>query len=217
MKKHLIGLSAFDCLGDEELVRLTQNGSAEAFSPLVRKYQQKIYNLIYRKVRDPETAKDLCQVVFLKAWQALPNFKGQSTFYNWLYQIAVNCSIDFLRKQKRQVVLLCEELPENPDDTLQRVEPQSSPCQILEKKELAGIIREAIGQLSRNQRLVFHLRHRDGFSIREIASRLNKSEGTIKSHLYNAHQKLRKLLRPYLQNEPIGWYSGTQFQVEGRR
>ena len=58
-------------------------------------------------------------MVFLKAWQALPNFKGQSTFYNWLYQIAVNCSIDFLRKQKREVVLLCEELPENPDDILQ--------------------------------------------------------------------------------------------------
>ena len=157
MQKLLAKYSVFDRLEDAELIRLTQGGNAEAFNPLVRKYQQKIYNLIYRKVYDPETARDLCQVVFLKAWQGLPNFKGQSTFYNWLYQIAVNCSIDFLRKQKRQIVFLCEELPDNPDDTLQTVGSQSSPCQALEKKELAGIIREAIGQLSRSQRRVFYL------------------------------------------------------------
>ena len=89
-----------DC-NDQELVARAQNGDTEAFNPLVRKYQQKIYHLIYRKVGDRETAQDLCQEVFLKAWQALPNFKGQSVFYSWLYQIAVNRSIDFLRKRDR--------------------------------------------------------------------------------------------------------------------
>ena len=79
-------LNDFD---EQELVARAQNGDTEAFNPLVYKYQQKIYNLIYRKVRDRETAKDLCQEVFLKAWQALPNFKGQSVFYSWLYQIAL--------------------------------------------------------------------------------------------------------------------------------
>ena len=95
-------LNDFD---EAELVARAQNGDTEAFNPLVYKYQQKIYNLIYRKVRDRETAKDLCQEVFLKAWQALPNFKGQCVFYSWLYQIAVNRSIDFLRKRNRQHII----------------------------------------------------------------------------------------------------------------
>ena len=88
-------------LMSRKLVTRVLNGDADAFNPLVRKYQQKIYNLIYRQVHDRETAKDLCQEVFLKAWQALPKFKGQSVFYTWLYKIAVNCSIDFLRKHKQ--------------------------------------------------------------------------------------------------------------------
>ncbi|MDD9972621.1 MAG: sigma-70 family RNA polymerase sigma factor, partial [Candidatus Poribacteria bacterium] len=69
---------------EQELVTRVLNGDADAFNPLVRKYQQKIYRLIYRQVHDRETAKDLCQETFLKAWQALPKFKGQSVFYTWL-------------------------------------------------------------------------------------------------------------------------------------
>ena len=100
-------LNHFD---EQELIARVQNGDTEAFNPLVYKYQQKIYNLIYRKVRDRETAEDLCQEVFLKAWQALPNFNGQSVFYTWLYQIAFNCSIDYIRKRDREIIFACEEL-----------------------------------------------------------------------------------------------------------
>ena len=114
-------LNHFD---EQELIARAQNGDTEAFNPLVYKYQQKIYNLIYRKVGDRETAEDLCQEVFLKAWQALPNFKEQSVFYTWLYQIAFNCSIDYIRKRNRQRVLRFEELPQNADDTLQMTELQ---------------------------------------------------------------------------------------------
>ena len=196
-------------LDEQELVVRAQNGDTEAFNPLVRKYQQKIYNLIYRKVRDRETAKDLCQEVFLKAWQALPNFKGQSVFHSWLYQIAVNRSIDFLRKQNRQHVIGFEELPQNADDTLQMAEAQPSPCVLLERKELEHIIRKAIHRLPLSQRNALCLRYWEGLPIKEIASRLGKSENTVKTYLHHARRKLQRLLLPYLQNEPIAWHTET--------
>ena len=199
-------LNDFD---EQELIARAQNGDTEAFNPLVYKYQQKIYNLIYRKVRDRETAKDLCQEVFLKAWQALPNFKGQSVFYSWLYQIAVNRSIDFLRKRNRRQVIGFEELPQNADDTLQMIEVQPSPCALLEKKELEHIIRKAIRKLPSGQRSIIYLRHWEGIPIKEIASRLGKSENTVKTYLYHARRKLQSLLLPYLQNESIAWYIET--------
>ena len=194
---------------EQELVVRAQNGDTEAFNPLVYKYQEKIYNLIYRKVRDREIAKDLCQEVFLKAWQALPNFKEQSAFYTWLYQIAVNRSIDFLRKENRQHVIGFEELPQNADDTLQMAEAQPSPCVLLEKQELEHIIRKATHLLPLTQRNIFCLRYWDGLPIKEIASRLGKSENTVKTYLHHARRKLQSLLLPYLQNEPLAWYTKT--------
>lgn len=191
-------LNHFD---EQELVTLVQNGNTEAFNPLVRKYQQKIYNLIYQRVGDRETAKDLCQEVFLKAWQALPSFKKQSAFYTWLYQIAVNCSIDFIRKRNKQILFACEELPRDGEDVLPMLQLQPSPCQILEKEELGHIIRKAVHQLPSGQRRAFRLRYFHELPIKKIASRLDKSESTIKTSLHHARQRLRDMLGPYLQNE----------------
>ena len=199
-------LNHFD---EQELIARAQNGDTEAFNPLVYKYQQKIYNLIYRKVGDRETAEDLCQEVFLKAWQALPNFKEQSVFYTWLYQIAFNCSIDYIRKRDREIIFACEELPQNADDGLPMLQTQPSPCQILEKEELGHIIRKAMHKLPLGQRSVLYLRYWEDLPIKEIALRLGKSEGTVKTYLHHARQKLRSLLLPYLQNEPMAWYTET--------
>ena len=193
-------------LDETELITRTQNGDAEAFNPIVSKYQQKIYNLIYQRVRDREMAEDICQEVFLKAWQALPNFRGQSAFYSWLYRIAINCSIDFLRKQDKRFVLSWEELPQHADETLKASLRQPSISQILEKKEFRNIVGKAVRQLPTGQRDVFYLRYGEELRIKDIATRLNKSEGTIKTHLHHARRKLRDMLRPYLQNEPLGWF-----------
>lgn len=209
MKNALTTHAELNHFDEQELVARAQNGDREAFNPLVYKYQQKIYNLIYRKIRDRETAEDLCQEVFLKAWQALPNFKGQSVFYSWLYQIAVNRSIDFLRKRNRQQIVGFEELPQNADDTLQMARVQPSPCAVLERKELEHIIRKATHQLPLSQRSAFCLRYWEGLPIKEIASRLGKSESTVKTYLHHARRKLRRMLLPYLQNEPIAWYTKT--------
>lgn len=192
-------------LDEKELIIRTQRGESEAFNPLVNKYRQKIYNLIYQRVRNRETAEDICQEVFLKAWKALPNFKGQSAFYSWLYKIASNCSPDFLRKQNKQSVISWEELPSNAEVVLEVTQTRPSISQIVEKKEFENIVAEAVRQLPTGQRRVFYLRYAEELPIKDIASRLNRSEGTIKTHLHHAHRKLRDMLRPYLQNEPLGW------------
>ena len=200
--------SELSSVDERELIERFQNGDTEAFNPLVLKYQQKIYNLLYQRVRDRETAKDLSQDVFLKAFQGLPHFKQDSTFYSWLYRIASNCGVDFMRKQKRRKVLMFGELPLDADNTLQMAQVYPSPAELIENEELGQIIRKAVRQLSPGQRRVFKMRYRRELPIKEIAIRLNKSEGTIKAHLHHAHQKLRSLLLPYLKNEPLPWNGG---------
>ena len=111
-----------------------QSGDTEAFNPLVLKYQKKIYSLMYQRVRDQEAAKDLCQEVFLKAFKALPNFKGGSAFYSWIYRIAINCSIDFQRQRNRGKIFPFEELSPENEDMLKITDPHPSPDRILEEE-----------------------------------------------------------------------------------
>jgi len=192
-------------IDEDALVNQFQNGDTEAFNPLVLKYQKKIYNLMYQRVRDQETAKDLCQEVFLKAFNALPNFKGGSAFYSWIYRIAINCSIDFQRQRTREKVLTFEELPFEADEVLRMTDAYPSPERLLDEKELGLIIRKAVKKLPPGQRRVFNLRHRRELAIKEIAVLLNRSEGTVKAHLHHAHRQLQGMLLPYLRNEPLEW------------
>ena len=210
MKNTLTGSEELSSLDELELIARARDGDAVAFNPIVYKYQQKVYNLIYRRVNDAETAKDLCQEVFIKAWRGLPNFQERSAFYSWLYKIAINCSIDFLRKQRKEIVIAYEDLSLNVDRSFQISRTHPSPDEILEKKELGDIIRVAVAQLPPGQHRAFQLRYGKEFSIKEIACHLNKSEGTVKAHLYHAHQRLREMLRPYLQNESLKWYKRTK-------
>ena len=198
--------SELEQIDEDELVNRFQNGDVEAFNPLVLKYQKKIYNLIYQQIRDRETAKDISQEVFLKAFKALPNFKGDSAFYSWIYRIAINSSIDFQRQRNRSRVLTFEELPPDADDVLRMSDSHPSPDKLLEEKELGKVIRKAVRELPPGQRRVFNLRHRRELAIKEIAVLLNRSEGTIKAHLHHAHRRLQSMLLPYLRNEPLEWH-----------
>ncbi|MCY3724998.1 sigma-70 family RNA polymerase sigma factor [Candidatus Poribacteria bacterium] len=201
--------SELEHIDEDELVNRFQNGDIEAFNPLVLKYQKKIYNLIYQRIRDREIAKDISQEVFLKAFKALPDFKGGSAFYSWIYRIAINSSIDFQRRRNRNRVLTFEELPPDADEVLRMSDAHPSPEKLLEEKELGKIIREAVRKLPPGQRRVFNLRHRRELAIKEIAVLLNRSEGTIKTHLHHAHRRLQSMLLPYLRNEPLEWHSET--------
>lgn len=198
--------SELEQIDEDELVNRFQNGDVEAFNPLMRKYEKKIYNLVYQKIRDRETAKDISQEVFMKAFIALPNFKGGSAFYSWIYRIAINCSIDFQRQRNRSKTVRFEELPPDADDALRMTDTYPSPDKFLEGKELDHIIRKAVRKLPPGQRRVFNLRYRRELAIKEIAVLLNRSEGTVKTHLHHAHRRLQDMLRPYLRNEPLEWH-----------
>ena len=190
---------------EKELVERFQNGEQEVFNELVIRYQGKIYNLVYKYVPNSETARDLSQEIFIKAFRALPNFKRQSAFYSWLYRIAINLCIDFIRQQKRGQTLSFEDLPTGGNDEAVLNDVGPLPPDQLETKELGHIIGQAVQQLPPKQQRVFNLRYQDGLQLKEIAAQLDRSEGTIKAHLHHAHKRLRTLLVPYLKNEKLEW------------
>ena len=190
---------------DKELVERFQNGEKEVFNELVTRYQGKIYNLVYKYVSNSETAKDLSQEIFIKAFRALPHFKRQSAFYSWLYRIAVNLCIDFIRQQKRGQILSFEDLPTGGKDEVVLNDVSPLPPDQIEMKELGQIIGQAVQQLPPKQQHVFNLRYHDGLQLKEIAAQLDRSEGTIKAHLHHAHKRLQTLLIPYLKNEKLEW------------
>ena len=196
---------ASQLIDEDELVERFQNGEKEAFNQLVLKYQGKIYSLVYKYVPNAETARDLSQEVFIKAFQALPNFKRQSAFYSWIYRIAINLCIDFIRQQNRLQTLSLEELSTGTNEEWAFNDSNPLPPAQAETKELARIIGKAVRQLPPGQRRVFKLRYQEGLQLKEIAARLDRSEGTIKAHLHHAHRRLQTLLLPYLNNEPLEW------------
>ena len=190
---------------EKELVERFQNGEQEVFNELVIRYQGKIYNLVYKYVSNAETARDLSQEIFIKAFRALPHFKRQSAFYSWLYRIATNLCIDFIRQQKRGQALSFEELTTGGNEDVAFNDVSPLPPDHLETKELGQIIGQAVQQLPPKQQRVFNLRYHDGLQLKEIAAQLDRSEGTIKAHLHHAHKRLQTLLVPYLKNEKLEW------------
>lgn len=184
----------------DKLVEQFQNGEQAAFNDLMLRYQGRIYNVIHRHVRDPEDAYDLMQEVFLKAFTALGKFQRKSAFYSWLYRVAVNVCMDFLRWKARQ----------NPSIAWDDVTPSEVAClsehrtilpdEFAERNELHHKIQESVMQLPPQQQTAFVLRHRDGLQLKEIAVVMGRSEGTIKAHLFHANQRMRDMLTPYLNS-----------------
>lgn len=186
---------------DFHLIKRMQQGDTEAFNPLMKKYQHYIYNLILGRIKNTETAKDLTQETFLKAFRAINTFRSDAAFYSWLYRIAENVCIDHFRKQKIEHNIE----PLHTDDEHLVTENHPSPCQEIARRELREHLRFAIQQLSPARKQVFCLYYQKELPIKTIATRLNKSEGTIKSHLRNARLQLQEYLTPYLKNQHIPW------------
>ena len=195
-----------DCqkhLDEHTLIYRTQQGNIEAFNPLVTKYQHRIYTCIRKQVKDPETAKDLTQETFLKAFVGLPSFRGDSAFSSWLYRIAKNLCIDYHRKQKTENDIA----PLHTIDERRLIDPHPDPSQDIETQERRRVLREAIQHLPSMRKKVFLLRYVQELSIKDIATCIKRSEGTVKTHLYKAHHQLRELLTPYLKNGDIHWFA----------
>ena len=181
---------------EAKIIRAVVDGNTNAFEDLVLEYQKQVYHITLKMTGSEEDAFDLSQETFLKAYRTLSTFRGESGFGSWLYRMASNLCIDFLRKKKRRVpeqpVSLDEEEEgrrpvELPD---LRYEPQSQ----LEKKELREKVREGLQRLPEEQRLILILRDVEGFSYQEIADALKIELGTVKSRIYRARAHLARLL-----------------------
>jgi RNA polymerase sigma-70 factor (ECF subfamily) len=172
-------------------------GDADAFAYFVRAYQKRVYGMALRFLRDAGEAECVAQESFLKAYQALADFRGGSSFETWITRIAINACRDRL-KRKRLVVYFHQAAPPDPDHEVpeDRIpSPRPSPERLLHAKQIQARLHEAIGKLSPRQRVVFVLKHMEERSIPEIANLLGLDSGTIKSHLFRAANKVRERLR----------------------
>jgi RNA polymerase sigma-70 factor (ECF subfamily) len=180
---------------DGKFVEEIKRGEAKALEPLFVKYRQRIYHVCYRMVYNREEALDLTSETFLRAFRAIETFKKGSNFYTWLCQIAINASIDYLRKKGRTRTVHFDEvvIDESKLDGIRRL-AADNPVRKLELKELRTALAEAINDLSEDHRAVFALYALQEFSYKEIAEMVGCPIGTVMSRLHYARQRLREAL-----------------------
>ncbi|MBI5838491.1 MAG: sigma-70 family RNA polymerase sigma factor [Chloroflexi bacterium] len=176
---------------EQSLIQRAQKGDHDAFAALVNEHQRYVYNLALRVVNNEDEALDLAQETFVRAWTALPNFRGQSQFRTWLYRIVTNLCYNRLPNLRRS-------LNDLGDDVLAEI-PETgvafdNPAHGLESREMRAYLYEAINDLDENYRLLITLRYQNGLSYEEIASTLNLPLGTVKMGLFRAKEKLRAAL-----------------------
>jgi RNA polymerase sigma-70 factor (ECF subfamily) len=179
---------------DLELVQDVRNGKRQAFTELMRRHQQRVYWVARRIVGDHAEADDVAQETFVKAYLALGEFRGDSSFFTWVYRIAVNLSLNAVRKRQvmnylRESELLSKFLP-SPDD----------PSAGVELGEMESALRRAIAELPEKQKAVFVMRYYDELSYEEIARVLKTSVGGLKANYFHALKKVREYLRNEIQN-----------------
>lgn len=178
---------------DLELVKRVQKGEKGAFDLLVLKYEHKIVNLVMRYVRDPETALDISQEAFIKAYRALPRFRGDSAFYTWLYRIAVNTAKNHLASQRRRPMDVELDLQDPEQYNLHaKLKETDTPEAISLSKELQEILERAIHALPEDLRTAIILRELDGMSYEEIAETMDCPVGTVRSRIFRARDAIGK-------------------------
>lgn len=182
---------------DQDLVTRAREGDTRAFDALILKHGDKLYGLVYNMTSHKEDTHDLLQEIFARAYQSLPKFRGNSTFYTWIYQIAVNLTLNFLKKRKRRAgpSLNDPDSPVQRDPALIDKALDSDPEHQTNIKELQVKLNEALQKLSEPHRMVVTMFDIQGMSHAEIAKVLNASEGTIRSRLHYAHLQLQSALQ----------------------
>jgi RNA polymerase sigma-70 factor, ECF subfamily len=185
---------------DQQLVERVQRGDKAAFDLLVIKYQRKIFRLLSRLVRDPAEVEDVAQEAFIKAYRALPNFRGDSAFYTWLYRIAINTAKNYLVSQGRRAPTTTEadiEEAETFDDGDQ-LRDLNTPDSMLLTKQVADAVNRAIEKLPEDLRTAIVLRELEGLSYEEIAESMSCPIGTVRSRIFRAREAIASELKPVL-------------------
>lgn len=184
---------------DVELVARATTGEYAAYEELIRRYQRKIYALVYNMTSNKEDAEDMVQDVFVKAYTALPQFKGDSSFYTWIYRIAVNRTINFLKKRKRNPDVSLDDLDQavERDPAYVELRARESPVRDATLSELQAKLNAALLTLSDKHRTVVVMHDIQGVPHDEIARVLGCSEGTVRSRLFYARQQLQQELAEF--------------------
>ena len=197
---------------DEVLVERAQRGDQRAFEMLVVKYQRRLERLIGRMVRDTNQVPEIAQESFIRAYRALPQFRGDSAFYTWLYRIAVNTAKKALMDMKRDPVVLEGSLhgDSDDDDETYRAKRELShgetPEALLASKEIAQTVNAAIEALSDDLRQAITLREIEGFSYEEIAAAMDCPIGTVRSRIFRAREAISQRLKPLLDTrDGVRW------------
>ncbi|MGH8594732.1 MAG: RNA polymerase sigma factor RpoE [Gammaproteobacteria bacterium] len=185
---------------DIHLVERVKRGDKAAFDLLVLKYQHRIVKLVSRYVRDPSDALDVAQEAFLKAYRAIPKFRGESAFYTWLYRIAINTAKNYLVMMSRRPTEIEPETAEGetpePESILKE---QATPENLLLTEEIQKTIVEAIETLPEDLRTAINLREVEGLSYEEIAQVMSCPIGTVRSRIFRAREAIDKRLKPLLE------------------
>lgn len=186
---------------ETELVRRARAGDLRAYDELVKRYQERIYATIYHMTSNHDDANDLAQEAFIKAFQALKSFKGGSSFYTWLYRIAVNKTINFLKQRKNRMHMSLNDLDFNAehDPDLMALISDKNPRRDAGLNELQEKLNAALMKLSEPHRLVVVLHDVQGQSHEEIAKVMDCNIGTVRSRLFYARQQLQSYLTDYLK------------------
>jgi len=185
---------------DQQLVERVQRGDKHAFDLLVSKYQRKLGRLISRFVRDPAEAEDVTQDAFIKAYRALPGFRGESAFYTWLYRIAVNTAKNFLAVQTRRSSDYEQEYSEIEQfEGNEALKEHSTPEHLLLTEEIQATVISAIENLPDDLRTAITLREIDGLSYEEIAGVMDCPIGTVRSRIFRAREAVDQVLKPLLE------------------
>ena len=188
---------------DQQLVERAQRGDKRAFELLVLKYQRKLGRLLSRFVRDSAEVEDVTQEAFIKAYRALPSFRGESAFYTWLYRIGINTAKNYLVALGRRAPTTTgfdNEEAEGFEDA-EQLRDSSTPESELEGKEIAATVNRAMDALPADLRTAITLREIEGLSYEEIASVMNCPVGTVRSRIFRARDAIAAELRPLLGTE----------------
>lgn len=188
-----------DKITDQQLVERVQQGDKKAFDMLVLKYQQRIVNLVSRFVRNHSDALDVTQEAFLKAYRALPRFRGDSAFYTWMYRIAVNTAKNHLAQQSRRPMEAEQDISEVEQfQGESALKEQATPEHMIMRDQIQDVVVKTIDELPEDLKTAISLRELDGLSYEEIAEVMECPIGTVRSRIFRAREAIDKALKPLI-------------------
>jgi len=186
---------------DRQLVERAQRGDKHAFELLVSKYQRKLARLLARFIRDPVEVEDVAQEAFIKAYRALPSFRGDSAFYTWLYRIGINTAKNYLVAMGRRAPTTTEFNSEDAEsfEDGEQLRDINTPESMMMSKEIARTVNDTMEQLPEELRDAITLRELEGLSYEDIATIMNCPIGTVRSRIFRAREAIAEQLRPLLE------------------